>query len=225
MTTALERRERALFQDIEQAANLPKGSISLVGLKLTDPDMKFKEWETLGHALGALRRWTSWAIGDWYIFGEALYGQDASQATDSTRADRMDALMRVTGLAPATLANYASICQRIALSRRRVELDFGVHEPVASLEPDEQTEWLQRAIDEGWGRDELRNAIREAKSPAAAPADSPVVLDPVPDGLTMAERIEQAARLVYHQAQRASNGDVVVPAEPWAQLGAALGEE
>lgn len=216
--------QQATFQQLEQAANLPSGSITLVGLQLTDPDMDYDAWEQLGRGLGNVRRWTSWAIGDWYNFGEALYGQEASQATEGTREERMDVLTRVTGLAPATLANYASICSRIPMSRRRVDLDFGVHEPVAALEPDEQTYWLQQAVDEGWGRDELRRAIRDALNP---PSDEPQVVpaDPAADGLTVGERIEAAARLVYHQAQRASDGTVIVPPEPFAQLGAALGEE
>ncbi len=85
---------------------------------------------------------------------------------------------------------------------------------------------MQRAIDEGWGRTALRTAIREATNP---PADDPPPGDDGNgnggDGLTISERIEQAALRCWNTAQPNEDGSVVVPPESWAALTAALGKE
>lgn len=217
-------RQMEIFGEIEQAARLPQGSISLVGLELTNPDMKFEEWENIGRSLGHMARWGSWALGDWLLFGEGLYGEEAFAATEGTTTDRYDVANRITGLAHGTLANYASVCARIARSRRRVELFFSTHEPVASLDPEDQIRWLQIAVDDRLTKDELRQAIKDEKNP---PGEQQVLDPPDPggDGLSISERVEVAARMVYSQGQTTSDGSHLVPPEPWAQLAAALGEE
>lgn len=206
-----------LLLDLEAA-----GALDEVSLVITSP-IEYERWESLGTFLGSLDRRTRWYLGDWLIYGEAEYGEEAAQAVDDPKT-RYDVARRVTGLDSGTLQNIRSICEKVPRERRRAELGFWIHAEVAPLEPQEQIDWLQKAIDEGWGRTELRAAIKAEKNP---PADEP------PDGggdgsgehLTIAERIEQAARLVYHQGQRTDDGSAIVPAEPWAQLTAALGEE
>lgn len=216
---AIAKRERELFAGIEEAARLPAGvKIGLVGLTFSE-EMTFDEWEDVGRKLGHVHRWSSWALGDWINWGDAIFGDDAAQATEATTIDRYDVAERVTGLAPGTLYNIASVCSRIALKRRRVELPFGTHEPVAALDPDEQVEWLQKAVDEGWTQRELREAIRGTGS--SSNGGGSLTLLP---GISIEERIVEAARLVYHQAQRNIDGSAVVPAEVFAQLAAALGE-
>lgn len=219
--TEVAVRERDLFAPIEAAALLPAGSLSMVGLDLRDPDMPFEDWQELGRRLGHAHRWSTWALGDWLVFGEEVYGETAYNATEGTTADRYDLAHRVTGLSHGTLANYASVCSRIARSRRRVELFFSTHEPVAALEPDEQTVWLQRAVDSAWTKDELRVAIRDAKNPPLESGDGG---DGEAGRMVRSEQIEFAARLCWQQAQKTPDG-VVVPRSAWAQLGAALGEE
>jgi hypothetical protein len=218
-SSELARREQDLFGPLEAVAKLPPGSISLVGLTLPD-EMKFDDWQELGRNLGHVHRWTSWALGDWLNHGEEHFGEDAFAATEGSIVDRYDVASRVTGLAHRTLVNIASVCGRIARVRRRVELWFGTHEPVAPLEPDEQTEWLQRAVDEGMKRDELRDAIRAQKGGTPLPASS------VEDGDVPGpyDQLKEAARHVFHQGQRRGD-EVIVPIEPWARLAAALGEE
>ncbi len=212
-TTAIQ-----LLLDLEAA-----GAVDEVSLNLTDLDMPYQRWEDLGRFLGGLQRRTNWYLGDWLNFGEALYGQEASQGIDSTTKQRYDEAERVTGLDHGTLMNIRSICGRVARERRRSELGFWIHAAVAPLDPEEQIEWLQRAIDEGWTRVQLQDAIKEAKNPTPP--------EPEPDGggggggLTISERVEQAARLVWQQAQPTSDGSFLVPAESMSQLAAALGEE
>lgn len=224
MSTDLAQRQIELFAPLEEAAHLPSGSLSIVGLELTNPEMPRTEWEDLGRKLGHLHRWTSWALGDWLNFGEALYGEDAYDSTEGVVSDRYDVAGRVTGLAASTLMNYASVCTRIARSRRRVELPFTVHDAVAALDPEEQTEWLQKAVDGAWNREDLRTAIREAKG-ITPPEDGGSDGGSNLERLTRSEQIEYAAEQVYQQAQPTGHGSHEVPPEAWALLSSALGHE
>ena len=208
-----------LLLDLETA-----GAIDAVSLTLTDPEMKYETWEALGRYLGGMQRRIQWYVGDWLNFGEALFGEAASQGIEATQKERYSEAERVTGLDHGTLQNIRSICGKVAKARRRPELGFWIHAEVAPLEPDEQIEWLQRAIDEGWTRNQLREAIREAKDPAAddPPEDD---RDPGEPGLTVTERIEAAARQILTQAQPTRDHNFIVPEEPIVQLREALGEE
>lgn len=208
-----------MMLDLERAGAIDEVSMTLPA---TIEELPMERWEALGRLLGSFDRRSRWYLGDWFNAGEDLYGEEAAQGTDDVHS-RYDLTARVTGLEPDTLRNISSICRRVSRERRRQEVGFWTHAEVAPLEPDEQTEWLQKAIDNGWGRTALRQAIRDAKNP---PADDEAD-DAAHDGehLTIAERIENAARLCYHQAQRAGDGSAIVPAEPWAQLTAAIGEE
>lgn len=222
MSTDLALRQRELFAPIEKAASLPEGSLSFVGLTLTDVDLPYDEWEEIGRKLGHVHRWSAFALGDWLNFGTAVYGEEAFNATEGTIGDRYDLATRVTGLAYRTLVNYASICGRIAVSRRRVELPFSTHEPVAALPPDEQAVWLQRAVDHSWTKHELRSAVENGYDPNPEPTPPPArVLDPPQ---TPHDRLAEVARRVFHQGQ-VRGSTVEVPIEPWRQLAEALGEE
>lgn len=192
------------------------------GLELTNLDLTYEEWENIGRCIGFVGNAWQWWVGDWINFGDKLFGEDAAQAIDD-RQTRYDVARRITGGIPQnTLSNIASICSRVAKSRRRPELTFYQHEPVAALDPEEQTQWLDRAIAEQWSREDLRSAIRDAGAPADPPSNDPPA---APGGVSVSERIEQAARMVWSQAQRASDKTgFFVPPEPMRQLGAALGE-
>lgn len=217
-----ETEQLSVFAELERIVNLQPGTITLVGLDLRNPDMRYEDWEALGHGLGELHRWTNWAIGDWFNFGEDLFGEDeALQATEPTRADRLDVLNRRTGLDPATLANYSSQCRRIRLGVRRVELKFTVHTAVTGLDEPEQVEWLQKAVDNNWNREELRQAIKDAKNPPVDGAAPEVIDRPKSSGEVALEVLS----LVAHTAQPTSDGGAFVPAETFAQVRAAVGEE
>lgn len=208
-----------LILDLEKA-----GAVDEVSLTLTDPDMPYQRWEDLGRFLGGLQRRVNWYIGDWLNFGEGVYGQESSQAVEATTSDRYNEAERVTGLDHGTLMNISSICRRIAKDRRRKELGFWIHAEVAALEPADQIEWLQKAIDNGWNRSDLRQAIKDAKNPPADDNSNGGGGSSGGESMTIGERIEAAARLVWHAAQSTSDGSFLVPGEPMAQLRSALGE-
>lgn len=221
---ALERLPE--LDAVGAAFGLPAGVVHVNGLQLTDPDTTFEEWSQFGHRIGAFGRWHRFALGDWILFGEALFGEDASQGLEATASDRYDVGMRVTGLALDTLKNYVRICQLVPLPVRRVELDFSIHEAVAALEREDQIYWLDQAVVNSYTREELRQAIRDSKAPPADDAE-PSGPEVVPDDppLSAFDQLREAASRVFHQAQPTSEGGVMVPPEPWAAFCAALGEE
>lgn len=218
----IARRERDVFAPLEIAAHLPAGCLTMVGLDLRDVTMEFNEWQDLGRSLGHVHRWGAWALGDWLNFGVALFGDDAYNATEGTVSDRYELAHRVTGLAAETLHNYASICGQIPRRNRRVELSFSTHEPVAKLDHEHQGEWLQRAIDESWRREDLRAAIRTETGGEGADASGGNTSGS--SRVTLYERRDEAARLVMRLAQPAAGGRFV-PDSAWAQLVAAYGGE
>lgn len=210
---------------VATAFGLPEHSIQPNGLQIIDPEMSFDAWQSMGHTIGMFGRWSRFAIGDWYLAGEMVFGDDdASSVVEPTAADRYDVAHRVTGLAIPTLQNYVSLCNRVALDIRRIELDFSTHEPVAAMERPDQIYWLDQAVQNGWTKVELRDAIREATQPPDDTAAESSAADPA-RGLSRSERIEEAAALVYAQGQPTQEGGALVPAEAWSQLAAALGEE
>lgn len=211
---------------LELAFKLPEGTLDVNGLALGAVQITYEEWEQVGHYIGRYNRWSRFALGDWLNWGEEAFAESDqwAQATEATPQERYDVGNRVTGLKVETLRNYASVCKRIPIGIRRIELGFSEHEPVAALDPDDQAAWLAKAVENGWDRSALRDAIREAKSPPAEDEpDGTVTILPPP--LSRFERIEQAASLVFHQSQPTSEGGALVPPEAWAQLTAALGEE
>lgn len=120
------------------------------GLLIKD-DLDYADWEQLGAALFTVGRAHSWWIGDWWAYGEARYGERASQVL---KQDEMDF---------QTFANMGWVARRIETSRRREVLSWSHHAEVAARESAEQDRWLDLAETEGWTREQLRTEIRKAK--------------------------------------------------------------
>lgn len=126
--------------------------------RLTETGLEVKGDPTFGEHLGVgefikrAHRSSGWWLADWLRYGESRHDWRAklSQAVDAT------------GLAEKTLKNVRAI-GAIEKSRRRDDLEFGMHDPVAGLEPKEQTHWLDQAATQGWDRRELRLNIRAAR--------------------------------------------------------------
>lgn len=135
--------------ELEQSGAITETSLTL------PPDVPYDQYEALAYMFGRVHRQTAWVLGDLLNYGEKVYGEKFSQAEAAT------------GLAKSTLENYCSVCNRIPRSRRRKSLAFSIHAEVASLSPREQTEWLGKAVSEGW----KRGRIREELAPLRRAAD------------------------------------------------------
>jgi hypothetical protein len=118
------------------------------------------EWIVTGRKLGAISRCSQWWIGDWVRYGSARWGERYTLAA------------RITGYDGRTLRNMAWIASSFAPERRRHDLTWSHHACVASLDPAEQTHWLNRCLLERLSvadlRVELRTALRVRDDHASA---------------------------------------------------------
>lgn len=133
-----------------------KAVVTPSGLELAE-GLAFETWIEIGRNILDAQNTSRWWLADWLFYGETEYGRKYVEA------------LEFTGLAYQTLRNLNAIAGAFDLSRRRDKLSLGHHAEVASLEPDEQDLWLDRAEAEEWSRSELREALgddqRELPSP------------------------------------------------------------
>lgn len=135
-----------------------RGSVATKQRLTLSDTLTFNEWLAIGGQLAALVDASAWWLGDWVFYGQWQYGKKYIQAVE------------LTGLDEGTLRNYSSVAGRFNLSRRRDNLSFGHHASVVSLPLEEADRFLEQAAENGWSIRELRDAAREAKASAPAPA-------------------------------------------------------
>ena len=114
-------------------------------------EMDLVEWSRAGHRLGVMNRSSPWWLGDWIHYGNAKFGERYSRA------------FKITGYDAQTLMNMVYVASHFEISRRREELSWSHHETVASLKPDEQDSWLNRAIDHKLSVADLRLELRSCR--------------------------------------------------------------
>lgn len=193
-----------LLAKLEGAGAVTQTSLTLAA------NITYDRWAAIGVLLGRVKRTASWLIGDWLNAGETRFGEKYAQAIEDT------------GLTEGTLRNYASVCGRVTPERRLSDLPFSMHADVAALTPEQQTEWLTRARDEGWSRTQLREELKQAGL-GQTPAHEPAFTERVPARYA---RLEEIARLLADTAQPSEvtlPGEWIVTAEAMAQLRAWLG--
>ena len=145
-------------------------------------DMSFDEWASVGSRIARIHSGSTWALGDWLLFGECRFGERYRSGLD------------VTNLNYQTLRNYAWVARSFAPARRREQLSFQHHAEVASLPAVEQDLWLHRAEAQGWSRNEMRRRVSERRLARKAAADDhPAVVVRVEVPLGRAERWREAA--------------------------------
>jgi hypothetical protein len=191
----------ALRGDLLLAQLAAAGALTPAGLTLP-PDTTYERYEEIGRHLGKLRDLTSWALGDWLIAGERLFGEDGKDGKDGSVAQAIEATRRPK----SSLLEYRRVAERFPRERRR-DLPWSHHQVCAALPPDEQDRWLDEAVDRKWSVEELRGAIRE------------------PRRLGMGEQLRGAARALLRVAEFAEAEDAIVPVMALDTLAAALGED
>jgi hypothetical protein len=149
----VEAVKQAAHGDVSSSpVNLPSIPGQLTTVSYHPPaDLKFDEWQAIGHTLFSIERAVQFWIGDWIRFGEKSYGEKYSQAIEET------------GLDYQTLANYAYVASKVEPSRRRENVSFSHHAEVAALAPEKQEAWLETAEAQNWTRSDLRKSLRETK--------------------------------------------------------------
>ena len=117
----------------------------LTETSLTLPaDLTRERWAEIGRTLRAMERGVQFWVGDWLAFGEDHYGEEAFAELE--RKDK-------------TLANWATVARKVHPSRRRDDVRFSHHAEVTSLPPEEQTEVLGMAAENGWVVRETREEV------------------------------------------------------------------
>lgn len=119
------------------------------------------EWESFGYTLRDVRRWWKFAAGDWYWFarrkaeetGSARWGELYTQAA------------AILDISVESLMDIASVAKRVPSPQRNQELSHSHHMAVTAYaeQPEEQTEWLERAESNHWSVGRLREEIRVAR--------------------------------------------------------------
>lgn len=135
----------------KQTANL----LELQGCKLTKTgalfkaDLSYEEWESIGSTVQFLQGSVNFWMGDWHNFGERKFakGDKYAQAIEGHKIEN--------------LMNIAWVCRQVPISFRNEMLFFTHHKEVASLAPDVQKFWLDKAEREGLSIRDLRQAIRD----------------------------------------------------------------
>lgn len=121
-----------------------------VGLRFP-ANVSFDSWQRAGVKISGVVDSFAWCLGDWLVFGQRRYTDRYRQAVDAV------------GLDYQTLRNYASVARRVDLPRRRSTLSFQHHAEVAALPDEEQEDWLSRAEQGGWSRNQLRQHLQAAR--------------------------------------------------------------
>lgn len=157
MTDVIAASTQDLDTESRRASLIVKAIDSDLALNLP-PDLSFEEWAALGRHLHKFARGSAWWLGDWLLYGEHGWGDKYNQAVE------------VTGIGADTLVAYQWTASRIPAPDRRRELSFTHHREVAGVEDlSDRLDLLDRAVDEGWSAQELRQAVRALK---AIPADT-----------------------------------------------------
>jgi hypothetical protein len=121
-------------------------SLTAVGLTISS-DLDFDEWEDIGSVLGKVRDATAFALGDWFVWGDAAFGEIAVQAVEAT------------GRSKTTIMEYVRVARRVPRSRRRSTLSFTHHQLVAARPEEEQERLLEVCEQNRWSVEELRGAL------------------------------------------------------------------
>lgn len=112
------------------------------------PALKYDDWQRAGRHITRIINSSAWFLGDWVDYGESQYANRYREAIEAAHLDYQ------------TVRNYAWVARRFELSRRREGLSFQHHAEVAALLPAEQDAWLDRAEQNGWSRNQLRQQLR-----------------------------------------------------------------
>lgn len=124
-------------------------SLSRVGLSIP-ADYGKNRWEELGRILSQIDTSLMWWVGDWMAYGEKLkYGET-------------ETLAELLGIRIKNLYDYVYVSSRVTFSVRTENLSWSHHKLVAKFEdPDEQRYWLSMAEQQGWNRNQLKQAMND----------------------------------------------------------------
>ena len=125
----------------------PKFTVTPTGIVFFG-DLSIEEWDELGRTLILLAKKSGFRLGDWINYGAKFHGEKYKEA------------LEVSGLAPKTLRNYASVARRVHPALREPSLGLEHHAAVAPLEPYLQHHWLGLTKEHNLTVPRLRKSIQ-----------------------------------------------------------------
>lgn len=128
-------------------------TLSSIGLHI-DGEIEADEWERMFALVCRIKGAVQWMLGDLLAYRV----QREWGVTYEAYAER-------TGYTVETLRNLAWVCSNVDVSWRHDELTFQHHYAVASLPPDQQRDWLARAVDNHWSTRQLAAVIAGGDPP------------------------------------------------------------
>lgn len=122
------------------------------GLEI-DGEITDDQWKTFFTAVQRIVSSMQWIIGDWMVYGELRLNKTYDQVAE------------VTGMAAATLKDYAYVARNVPMSVRTDALSFGHHKLLASLPEPQQAAWLDHAQKHEMSVSALRRELNELPPP------------------------------------------------------------
>ena len=115
----------------DQPITLPGVIVSPIGLEI-DANLTEQQYNLIVGRLKFITSSATWMWGDILAFGERKYGSTYANA------------LKDSNLEYGTLRDAKSVCSRIEITRRRVNLTYGHHREIAFAfsDPTEQDSWL-----------------------------------------------------------------------------------
>lgn len=134
---------------------IASGIASRVALDLPE-GLAVEEWASIGEKLALAEQAVMWWIGDWWAYGEKRYGERSRVLEELREAGHNVPKFK-------TCRNAATIARRFETSRRRDVLSHSHHCEVAQLSARDADWFLDRAEQNGWSKQELRDEVRRYK--------------------------------------------------------------
>ena len=138
---------------VEKIPLSPNFGASVNGLEVTG-NPKFEDWAPIHKPLTVIEKGSPFAVGDWILYGEAHFGELASQMIDPD-----------LGWSLKTINGYKAVAERVTKDRRRMDrLTYTHHRMVAHMTAQQQEKWLKLAAadeePEPWPVSRLAKSIK-----------------------------------------------------------------
>jgi hypothetical protein len=190
---------------------LPHGAkLCTFGVVLPET-LTFEQWLAVGKVLVTMGKSALWGLAEWWADGRHRYGERARAAENLPYSFRY-------------LCNLGWVARSVPSSSRNEHLDFTHHMKVAKLGHNEQEYWLNKAAEENWSVETLKQEIRkEAKAKRQEHEREAEQEDP--DAYRIKKSCEKAAEAVCEFEKIAKGGgghwrldhsiDDIIAADPY----------
>jgi len=109
----------------------------------------FEQWKERGLQLASNTNNLQWDWGKWWNEGHKKWDRKAEE------------FIKTLPLKRQTLRVYGEVERRVKNDIRMSGLSFSHHQVVAPESPEIQAKWLNRAEEEQWSREDLKQAMRD----------------------------------------------------------------